>query len=604
MGIAELKRIWDARLRAFWRLDSKLYSTLAGLMVERSENFSAIEICAEGLSFFPTNPDLVLYLALSLARTGSPNRAFELLNSARGWLENVPDAWTLRARIYKDLWKLTGSSQALEQSLQEYEKAADIRKGADSYYPEVNVATLAALSGDRTKAIQYATKVATQLGALEQRDYWQAGSLAEALLVLGRIEEARLHYSSAIELAPLPARRLTTRQQARLLLGHLGEDPDAFEDVFRIPPVVCATGHVIDPQKRSHARFPAAREASVRRRIQMLLERWGARHGYSGAAGGADLIFVEALRALGGESALILPVDRQTFCEWSVVASGREWVERYHVALAKASSIVELPFSREDLEAGNIWDFGNRMILGNALRRASELETPLNVLAVWDGNPGDGRGGTADMVALARNCRLDVYIIDPLGEDTVELSPLSRTDPLSLNEPLNGDGSRIAAGMFLLFPTLSRRHPKDLSIQAEEFPGEFHRVALDSQFRFYFVSATSALAAIVRLRKQIDPTTGAFGIALTAGPVIVRNMPSVSRNDVQGTIVFQGSSLAERALEGSLVLASGEFIALAATEGMRLEGFEYNGRVSSREGTYAVFRCVREEAQETTPGAR
>jgi hypothetical protein len=109
---------------------------------------------------------------------------------------------------------------------------------------------------------------------------------------------------------------------------------------------------------------------------------------------------------------------------------------------------------------------------------------------------------------------------------------------------------------------------------------------------------------MVRLRKQIDPTTAAFGIALTAGPVFVRNMQSVSRNDVQGTMVFQGSSLAERALEASLVLASGEFIALAATEGMRLEGFEYNGRVSSREGTYAVFRCVREEAQETTPGAR
>lgn len=595
MGMAELKRIWDARLRAFWRLDSKLYSTLAGLMVERSENFAAIEICAEGLSLFPTNAGLVLYLALSLARIGSPNRAFDLLNSAHGWLENVPDAWTLRARIYKDLWKLTGSSQALEQSLQEYEKAADIRKGEDSYYPEVNVATLAILSGDRTKAIQYATKVATQLGRLEQRDYWEAGSLAEALLVLGRIEEARLHYSRAMELAPLPARRLTTRQQARMLLGHLGEDPNAFEDLFRIPPVVCATGHVIDPQERSHVRFPPAREASVRRRIQTLLARWGARHGYSGAAGGADLIFVEALRALGGESSLVLPVDRQTFCEWSVAGSGREWVERYHVALAKASSVTELPFSREDLEGGNIWDFGNRMILGNALRRASELETPLNVLAVWDGKPGDGRGGTADMVALARKCRLAVYIIDPLGEDTVELSPLSQADSLSLNEPPNGDGSGIAAGMFLLFPTLSRRHPEDL-IQAEEFPGEFHRVALDSQFRFYFVSATSALAAMVRLRREIVPRTGAFGVALTAGLVTVRKMPSVSRNDVQGTMVLQGSSLAERAREASLVLASGEFIALAATEGMRLEGFEYNGRVSSREASYAVFRCVREEA--------
>ena len=105
-----------------------------------------------------------------LARTGSPNRAFDLLSSARGWLENVPDAWTLRARIYKDLWKLTGSSHALEQSLQEYEKAAEIRKDADAYYPEVNVATLALLSGDRARALEYATKVTTRLGARAQRD--------------------------------------------------------------------------------------------------------------------------------------------------------------------------------------------------------------------------------------------------------------------------------------------------------------------------------------------------------------------------------------------------------------------------------------------------
>lgn len=195
VGIAELKQIWEGRLRAFWRLYPELYSTLAGLMVEGSENFAAIEICAEGLSFFPRHGDLVLYLALSLARTGSPNRAFELLNSADGWLTNIPDAWTLRARIYKDLWKLTGSSQALEQSLHEYERAAEKRKGADAYYPEVNVATLALLGGDELKAAEYAKKVTSHLTPLANRDYWEAGSLAEALLVLRRVEDARRQYT-------------------------------------------------------------------------------------------------------------------------------------------------------------------------------------------------------------------------------------------------------------------------------------------------------------------------------------------------------------------------------------------------------------------------
>jgi tetratricopeptide (TPR) repeat protein len=597
VGIAELKQVWEGRLRAFWRLYPELYSTLAGLMVERSENFAAMEICAEGLSFFPRHGDLVLYLALSLARTGSPNRAFELLNSAGGWLANIPDAWTLRARIYKDLWKLTGSSRALEQSLQEYERAAERRKGADAYYPEVNVATLALLGGDESKALEYAKKVTSQLTPLAERDYWEAGSLAEALLVLRRVEDARRQYARAMELDPLPARRLTTRQQARLLLRHLGEDPNTFEDLFKIPPVVCATGHVIDPPDRPVARFPATREASVRLRIQSLLRRWGVGLGYSGAAGGADIIFAETIHALGGETCLILPVDRETFCRWSVEGSGGEYVKRYRVALTNAAFVSESPFSRQDLQGGGFWDFGNRMILGNALRRASELETPLKVLAVWDGKRGDGRGGTADMVALARQCGLTVHVIDPMGDEIVELPGFSESDlsprSESLNDRRSGE-SRIAAGMFLLFPASWKSESRDLAIPSERFAGEFHRVALDADFRVFFDSASSAVRALTRLRRDFASGPSEFGIALTAGPVQVRPLTSLGRDDVQGTMVAQGRSLAMRALDPSLILASGEFVALAATEGSRLTNFEYSGRVTSREGSYAVFRRVQE----------
>ena len=600
VGIAELKQIWEGRLRAFWRLYPELYSTLAGLMVERSENFAAIEICAEGLSLFPRHGDLVLYLALSLARTGSPNRAFELLNSADGWLTNIPDAWTLRARIYKDLWKLTGSSRALEQSLHEYERAAERRKGADAYYPEVNVATLALLGGDESKAVEYAKKVTSQLTPLAARDYWEAGSLAEALLVLRRVEDARRQYARAMELDPLPARRLTTRQQARLLLQHLGEDPNTFEDLFKIPPVVCATGHVIDLPQRPVARFPATREASVRLRIESLLGRWGVGLGYSGAAGGADIIFAEAIHALGGETCLILPVDRETFCRWSVEGSGGEYVRRYRAALTKAAFVSESPFSRQDLQGGDLWDFGNRMILGNALRRASELETPLKVLAVWDGKRGDGRGGTADMVALARQCGLTVHVIDPMGDEIVELPGFSESDLSPRSESINdrSDESRIAAGIFLLFPASWKSESRDLAIPSERFAGEFHRVALDADFRIFFNSATAAVGALTRLRRDFAPEDSEFGIALTAGPVQVRPLTSLARDDVQGTMVAQGRSLAKRALHPPLVLASSEFVALAATEGSRLTNFEYSGRVTSPEGSYAVFRRVREEVLE------
>ena len=160
------------------------------------------------------------------------------------------------------------------------------------------------------------------------------------------------------------------------------------------------------------------------------------------------------------------------------------------------------------------------------------------------------------------------------------------------------DESRIAAGMFLLFPASWKSESRDLAIPSERFAGEFHRVALDSDFRIFFKSATAAVGALTRLMRDFTPEDSEFGIALTAGPVQVRPLTSLARDDVQGTMVAQGRSLAKRALDPPLVLASSEFVALAATEGSRLTNFEYSGRMTSPEGSYAVFRRVREEVLE------
>ena len=165
------------------------------------------------------------------------------------------------------------------------------------------------------------------------------------------------------------------------------------------------------------------------------------------------------------------------------------------------------------------------------------------------------------------------------------------------------DESRIAAGMFLLFPASWKSESRDLAIPSERFAGEFHRVALDADFRVFFDSATSAVRALARLRRDFASRPSEFGIALTAGPVQVRPLTSLARDDVQGTMVAQGRNLATRALHPPLILASGEFVALAATEGSRLTNFEYSGRVTSRESSYAVFRCVQDEtlAKARTP---
>src|SRR5918997_70593 len=64
----ELRKLWNARLRPFWRLHLGAYQALTKRLVELGENYFAIETAAEGLEFFGDDPKLVLSSALAAAR--------------------------------------------------------------------------------------------------------------------------------------------------------------------------------------------------------------------------------------------------------------------------------------------------------------------------------------------------------------------------------------------------------------------------------------------------------------------------------------------------------------------------------------------------------
>ena len=120
-------------------------------------------------------------------------------------------------------------------------------------------------------------------------------------------------------------------------------------------------------------------------------------HGITCLAAGADQLFARAVLDLGARYDVILPAP--DYRDAVVKPANRA---DFDALLADASNVRVMPFETSGREA--------YMAASEALVTSSEC-----LLAVWDGQPSDGRGGTADVVAHARPTGIPVDVIWPAG---------------------------------------------------------------------------------------------------------------------------------------------------------------------------------------------
>ncbi len=119
--------------------------------------------------------------------------------------------------------------------------------------------------------------------------------------------------------------------------------------------------------------------------------------GVSCLARGADQLFARAVLDLGGQVEVVLPAA--DYRERKVKPDNAAVFEDL---LAHAAAVHTLPFAT-----------ANR----DAYMAASEtvLSTVDHSVAVWDGQPADGHGGTGDVVAAARERGTPVTVVWPAG---------------------------------------------------------------------------------------------------------------------------------------------------------------------------------------------
>lgn len=175
--------------------------------------------------------------------------------------------------------------------------------------------------------------------------------------------------------------------------------------------VAAFSGHMVDAPGRKSPRFPQHKVEPVRGEIVKSLDTLNIKEGFSSAARGGDLLFIEELLKRGGRAHVYLPFPRDAFAQTSV---GFGWDPLYFQVLNDSRvQVVELvaqvPPSNQH---GMAYDRCNQILQEEAIKLARKIGTEPVLVTVWNGNPGDDRGGTADAVKAWKRHGYQIFVID------------------------------------------------------------------------------------------------------------------------------------------------------------------------------------------------
>jgi hypothetical protein len=177
-----------------------------------------------------------------------------------------------------------------------------------------------------------------------------------------------------------------------------------------MPIALVFTGHMVDSPGRDAPRFPSALEGAARTAIGDELDRLKPHaigRGFASGACGGDILFHEECRRRGIPTTIVLPYQPDQFVMTSVEnADGGDWPRRFRTLWeqtpAEARLALNLPITEQAFATCNA------RLLDLARQQGS-----VHLIALWDGQGGDGPGGTADMVRQATGDGDQPHIIAP-----------------------------------------------------------------------------------------------------------------------------------------------------------------------------------------------
>lgn len=630
--LSELFPMWSRRDDSFGSGSPEIFFTLGERMLRTGNPLFAYDVVSEGLKHFPGHTRLRQLLGLALARARATAAANEVLLALYNEGHRDEETVGLLARTFKDL---AGESLSADETRLNMRKAFELYAAAyqsqSGYWTGINAATTALLTGEHDQAVELARDVRDlcmkQLASISSgQAYWLRATIGESWLILNDFTKAEEWYAHAVEAEPRRYGDIqSTRRNARMIMKYLQVDFGPIENCLSIPPVVVFAGHMIDRPNRPEPRFPPHFEQSVRHALRTLLSRHNVGFGYSSAACGSDILFMETIFDLKAEGYVVLPYEKSSFISDSVdIVPGADWRERCDSVLEHATKVT-ICSDRPQSDVQAAIEYANLMLRGLGIIHARQLDTQLIPVVVWDGKPGDGPGGTASMVREWTRHGFPVeqiHIAELLREQIVVNCdpPCAAEEPTTTHSPgdfvpciqalLFGDAhgfSKLTEGQVPLFVTHFLGMVGELANSSSHAPIAKNTWGdgLYLVFRNVRDAGLFALQLCERI-EQIDWLRVGLGelkvrVGLHAGPVYACLDPVTERINYIGAHVSRAARI-EPVTPVGKVYASEPFAALAADEGVLEFSCEYVGQVAMAKGfgTFPTFAVRRQPERHET----
>jgi class 3 adenylate cyclase len=372
---------------------------------------------------------------------------------------------------------------------------------------------------------------------------------------------------------------------------------------------------MLDAPNREKPMFSPAQEKKVYARILDAVTRWGTQIGFSAAAGGSDILFLEALKEIGAESNIVLPHPPEAFVKTSVPeGNGTNWRGRFEKVLADARHVTVLSDHPGDAVG---YYFNGIVMAGLAKLRAAQVCGSLRGLAVWDLQPGLA-GGTGHTLSDWLRRGMKVGRISPAAEDDriLELEPSEGAGP---GDAIIGTSrQRVISMLFADAVGFSKLAEEQIPAFVERFLGGVREV-MDRAGRapltcntwgdglyFTFDSVIGANECALDLSDLVNGTAWkAFGlpeelnlrIALHAGPAFKIKDPVTRQDGFTGTHVSRAARI-EPVTPPGYVYCSEAHAALVALENDDSYSCEFVGnmRYAKNYGVFPMYSLKRRRA--------
>jgi class 3 adenylate cyclase len=587
--------------------------------------------------------------ARAYAQCGQPQKARHIL---QGLLNAAPlastqlgqvavsDILALIGRTWKDEWLLgrhtARADSLLAKVIESYQlahaQAFDTEHAADDqFYAAINIATFAHIA-HRFDLARTSARLVLKLcaDAEVKNDAWRFASRAEAHALLGHVEEAFRDYAAMAACGGLELRDLcSARKQARLVAEHTSQDRRVFDPAFNLPSIVVFAGHRLDDATRRAPRLPAEVMEPLRAELDRLLAQLKAGISYSSAAAGADIAFLEAMQARGGETHILLSSPETTFRHSNIDnALGAGWGERFDGVLAYARSeqnggSIMAASPHEPREDSITYTYANLIMSGQAWHRAQTLDLDLHPVAVWDDLPGDGQGGTADFCKLWTAREHQPFVIHSADLLPPSFVSVSNTAPPPSREPIlqrTAFRQEIKAILFADVKNFTKLSEDQVELFSRHYLGQVSKlISLSAHddlqaplvcntwgdaFYMVFDTVRDAGRFALRLQQMLAPAPDGAAdwqalqlpsdlnirIALHAGPVFLYSDPVIRNLSFTGRHVSFAARL-EPVTKPGQIFASEAFSALAVIDGVQDFHCAYVGQLDAPKhfGTVRAF---------------